>query len=139
MTFREAEKDAVLAASDLCDRAGAYGFNIGHAPHDPHHWHAIAFYQGEALVVSHQPSASAAAIALARRLLTGAACRMCGRKVSLREGARAGWCQWQMLGPRWVPGCDAPPMELPADQRGDMRALQQAIAERIDPDQQEAS
>lgn len=129
MTFPDADRDQVLAAADLCDQAGAYSFDIGQSADDQDNWHAIAFYRGATLVVNHQPSAAHAATALARRLLTGAACK-CGRKVSLREGARPGWCQWQLAGPRWVSGCAAPPMEIPAGQRGDIQALRRAISER---------
>jgi hypothetical protein len=117
---------AVRAAADLAERAGAAEFDIGYDRQDPTIWHATATYQGMKFFVDGQPSAEAAANALSHRLLTGAACK-CGRTVALRDGAKG--CRWRREGPRWVPGCDAPALELPAEERGNLRSLQRAVAE----------
>lgn len=58
--------------------------------------------------------------------------------------AQAGWyasafyrapaedgCRWRRVGKRWEPGCDAPPIEMPAGARGDHAAMNRAMRRRI--------
>lgn len=127
----------MLAAANLAERAGATAFDIGHSDPDvgPVSWHAIAEYgPGKGIQVDGLPDPVAAAMALARRLLTGAKCK-CGGLVALSEAGayappahatmldgsdpRTLWdaehCLWILQGARWEPGCDAPP--LTADRR----------------------
>jgi hypothetical protein len=92
------DQDAVIAAADLADRAGARSLTVGwdcpHAPDaDDEHaceqvtWHATAQFKGTRVTVERHPGPVEAVEALARRLLTGARCR-CGKLVALSdEGA----------------------------------------------------
>lgn len=120
--------DAVLAAADLADRAGAKGFDIGYTEDNPPTWHATAFYVGKRLFVDGYPNPEDAATGLSERLLTGAACK-CGRKVTLRADTPG--CLWRLDGRRWSPGCDVPPIETARGSRGDTAALQKAMRERV--------
>jgi hypothetical protein len=72
---------------------------------------------------------NAAAMALAERLLRGAACR-CGGQVVMSDHAAqqvAQPCRWTLNGNRWQPGCDAPPIHVKGE-RGDYNAIQAAYA-----------
>lgn len=123
----EGDRDAVFAAADLVGRAGATAFDIGFELGNPANWHAQAFYQGVRVFVGGQPTPAAAATGLSVRLLTGAACR-CGQKVSLR--AATSGCLWRLEGQRWVPGCDAPSIDIDESMRGDVAAMRRALNER---------
>jgi hypothetical protein len=130
------DQDAVLAAANLADRAGARSFKIGYlhddVPVDQADWYAEAQYKGVRIIAEHHPGPVEAAEALARRLLDGAKCR-CGRLVALSDdgamgyrdaklldgttwtptqAAKAGQCRWTRLGKRWEPGCNAPPIRM---------------------------
>jgi hypothetical protein len=93
-------EDAVLACADLVGRGGASGFE----------------------------SPSLAAIALAERLLRGAACR-CGDTVVLSGGDDG--CRWRLIGARWEPGCDVKPVQVKGE-RGDLTAITRAMANRAE-------
>lgn len=137
--FEGRERDginAVLAVADLVDRAGATHFDMGFDEGDSITWHAQAFYRGARLFVGGQPTPEVAATALAVELLTGAACK-CGQKVSLRPEVPG--CLWRLEGRRWVPGCDAPAIELPEEQRGNVAALRGAVNERTAERERRAS
>jgi hypothetical protein len=121
--------DVVVATADLVARAGARIFELGHTGDDDSPagsvtWHASAIYQGARLIVQGHASPSAACLALAERLLTGDTCR-CRRPVTLSD-TRPG-CRWQLVGQRWEPGCDAPPVVMRGAQRGDVAAMRRAM------------
>jgi hypothetical protein len=123
--------DIVLACADLVGRAGASGFEIGyagdeHGPVEEARWYAVATYRGARLIADEHRSPTAAALGLAERLLAGATCR-CTRTVSLSD-TNSG-CRWQLVGQRWEPGCDAAPVTVSDGQRGDMAAIQRAMAQ----------
>jgi hypothetical protein len=123
--------DTVIACVDLVGRAGATESEIGwdcpHVPGAPdgHNcgqttWYAAAKYRGARIIADRHRSPSAAALALAERMLSSATCR-CQRPVSLSDD-RDG-CRWRLVGQRWEPGCDAPPITLTEAERGDMAAM----------------
>jgi hypothetical protein len=119
--------DAIVACADLVGRAGASGFEIGYTrddvPTEEAGWYAHASYKGARIMVDERRSPSEAALALAERLLRGAACR-CGEPVSMADDQPG--CRWRLVGNRWKPGCDAPP--VPVDGvRGDLAAAQRAM------------
>lgn len=129
------EVEAVLACANLAERAGASGFRIGHSDPDagPVTWFCAAEYGARDIAASGHPDPAAAAMALAKRIMTGAKCR-CGRLVALSvlgamappasatmlDGSdplalrNAGLCLWMLEGRRWEPGCDAPPLDVRA-------------------------
>lgn len=106
--------DIVIACVDLVGRTGAKGFEMGHDGGDPARWHAFATYRGARIMSDNHPTPTTAALGLAERLLRGAQCR-CGQTVTLSDSrAFAGTlegCRWRLVGNRWEPGCDAPPMK----------------------------
>lgn len=120
-------EDAVVACADLVGRTGASGFEIGHlredVPAEEAGWYAVASFKSARFVADEHRSPSAAAIGLAERLLRGAACR-CGNQVALSDSASG--CRWRLMGKRWEPGCDAPPLHVDGD-RGDYAAIHQAM------------
>jgi hypothetical protein len=120
--------DVVVATADLVARAGARVFELGHTGDDDSPagsvtWHASAIYQGARLMEQGHASPSAACLALAERLLTGGICR-CRRPVTLSD-TRPG-CRWRLVGQRWEPGCDAPPVPV-RGRRGDVAAMRRAL------------
>jgi hypothetical protein len=116
--------DAVLACADLVGRAGASEFEIGYTGDetDPR-WYAHAKYRGARLQVQDHRDPTGAAMALAARLMRGATCR-CRRPVALSDGAKG--CRWRLVGQRWEPGCDAPPLKVDGP-RGDLEAMRRAM------------
>lgn len=127
--------DIVIACADLAARAGAKAFELGHIHDDvpvaEAAWFAEAMWKGHRVIAQDHSSPSAAALALAEDILTGATCR-CGRDVALSDG-RDG-CRWRLAGDRWQPGCDAPP--LPIGEQGDLASIVAAgIRVRADPTQ----
>lgn len=74
-------------------------------------------------------SPSGAALALAERLLRGATCR-CKRRVLLSDDGDG--CRWRLIGNRWEPGCDVPPITVQG-QRGDHAAMARALAQAPEP------
>jgi hypothetical protein len=123
--------DMVIACADLVGRAGAAGFEIGYAgdedgPVENARWYAVATYRGARLIADEHRSPTSAALALAERLLSGARCR-CTRPVTLSDGQPG--CRWRLVGRRWEPGCDAAPITVADGQRGDMAAIEQAMAQ----------
>lgn len=118
--------DIITACADLVDRAGATSFDIGYLHDNPDNpgWYAIAYYQGARITADDHRTPAAAALALAERLLTRAACR-CGDTVTLSD-SRPG-CRWQLRGARWEPGCDAPPIHA---RRGDHAAMSRQAENR---------
>lgn len=132
----ELHGDAVIACADLVGRAGAIEFQLGwDCPHTPDEsddhncpdvvWYAHATYKGARIMVDRHRTPTAAAMALAERMLSGAACR-CRRPVTLSDEAAG--CRWQLMGKRWEPGCDVEPVRITGD-RGDHAAMQRALAE----------
>lgn len=123
-------QDVIAACADLVERAGAAGFEIGHTgdddtPASEARWYAVATYRGTRVIVDEHRSPSAAALALAERMLAGATCR-CTRLVTLTDDREG--CRWRLLGRRWEPGCDAAPLTLAAGQRGDLGEMRRAMA-----------
>lgn len=123
--------DIVVACADLVGRAGARGFEIGYlrddVPPDEAGWYAVAEYRGAKIMTDEHRSPTIAAMALSERLLAGAACR-CGEPVTLDDGQRG--CRWRLMGKRWEPGCDAPPVRVEGSKRGDYGAIAQAMGNR---------
>lgn len=125
-------EDAIIACAHLVERAGAREFEIGHTGDDDSDqndvtWYAHAKFQGARIqAVGHQ-SPTAAANALAERLLSGAACR-CGKTVTLSD--RKPGCRWRLVGPEWKPACDVPPIKVNG-RRGDVAAIQAALTKRM--------
>lgn len=121
--------DIVVACADLVGRAGASGFEIGYlhddVPVEEAGWYAFATYQGARVMVDDHRSPTAAALALAERLLRGAACR-CRKPVTLSDSQPG--CRWRLAGARWEPGCDAPSVHVQG-KRGDHAAMRRALAE----------
>lgn len=121
--------DVIEACADLVGRAGASEFEIGHirdnCPAEEAGWYAIAKYQGARITTDEHRSPSAAALALAERLLSGATCR-CRKPVSLDD--KPGRCRWRLMGNRWTPSCDAPPVTVDG-KRGDYAAMRQAMSQ----------
>lgn len=117
--------DLVVATAELASRAGATNFKIAHLRGDPDDagWFAVAYYQGARLSSPQCPSPSAACLALAERMLSGATCR-CRQPVTLSD-SRPG-CRWRLAGPRWEPGCDAPPI-VSYGALGDVDAMRRAL------------
>lgn len=130
-------EDIINASAHLADRAGARTWQLAwecpHLPeaeHEDHHrcdhitWKATAEYSLETLEGT-APTPHEAALALAVRLMSGAACR-CGRDVTLAERSSSKRCQWHLDGDKWLPGCSVPP--LPAGgARGDYLGMIAAI------------
>lgn len=126
--------DAMVALAYLAERAGAKGVEIGYTgdpdgPMTESLWYAHVEYTGARITVENHASPTAAAQALAERLLDGATCR-CGQLSTLSDAA--GGCRWQLVGQRWQPGCDAPPVPVPGVKWGDWRAMEQAMRRRAD-------
>lgn len=126
--------DTIIATAHLCARAGAIGVAFGYTgdqdgPMDEALWYAYAEYTEARITVENHASPTAAAQALAERLIDGATCR-CGQLSTLSDAA--GGCRWQLQGKRWLPGCDAPPVPVPGVKRGDWRGMEQAMRRRAD-------
>lgn len=122
-----AYEDAVIAAVDLAGRAGArditFGFLHEDRPDNPG-WYLHVTYQGARVMTGEHRTATAAAMDLAERLLTGAACR-CGLPVALSDGVEG--CRWRLVGQRWEPSCDAPAIRVEG-KHGDHAAMRRAMA-----------
>jgi hypothetical protein len=123
--------DAVVACADLVGRAGACGFEIGYmhdgVPVEEAGWYAVATYRGARIMTDEHRSPSTAALALAERLLSGAACR-CGSPVVMSDDQIG--CRWTLVGKAWTPGCDVEPLHVPGE-RGDHAAMEAALRERV--------
>ena len=119
--------DAIVALADLVGRCGASGLELGwvhdDVPVEEAGWYAMASFKGARITEQDHRSPSGAALALAERLLARAQCR-CGKTVTLVDPER---CRWRLMGQRWEPSCDAPPVRVEG-QRGDLAALQAAMA-----------
>lgn len=101
--------DAVVAAADLCARAGASQFEVGYEDDDlPARWYCSVLYQGHLLKVGEQPHPSLAADMLAARILRGGRCTNCNRTVTVAEGGvnYKRECRWYREGDAWVQGCN---------------------------------
>jgi hypothetical protein len=121
--------DILAACADLADRCGASGFEIGYVhddvPVEEAGWYAFVTFRGARISADDHRSPTAAALALAERLLSGAMCR-CRRPVTLSD-QRDG-CRWRLIGARWEPGCDVAPVHVEGA-RGDYTAMQRAMAQ----------
>lgn len=131
------EEDRLIAAVDLCNRAGARQFNLGYlhddVPVDRAGWYAYAQYRGARITAEDCRSPAEAADQLARMILTGARCS-CGRLVALMHEigfafrhatmadgttwsadeaamvtATRGLCHWERHGRRWDRECERTP------------------------------
>jgi hypothetical protein len=122
-------EDAVMACIGLVDRCGATDFEVGYlhddVPVEQAGWWASAQFKGARIIAENHQSPVLACQALAERLLRGATCR-CRRPVTL-SGGRDG-CRWRLVGARWEPGCDVPPLRVQG-QRGDHAAMERALAQ----------
>lgn len=124
--------DAVVACADLVGRAGASGFELGYlhddVPIEQAGWYAHAQYRGARMTVEDRCSPSEAALALAERLLRGAACR-CGLQVTLNDDVPG--CRWRLQGKAWKPSCDVPSVRVDG-RRGDLPAMNRAMRRAAD-------
>lgn len=122
-------EDILAACAHLADRCGASGFEIGYVhddvPVEEAGWYAFVTFRGARISADDHRSPTAAALALAERLLTGATCR-CRRPVTLSDGTDG--CRRRLVGAKWEPGCDVAPIPINA-QRGDYAAMQAALAQ----------
>lgn len=122
--------DVVVACADLAGRCGARDFEIGHlhddVPVEEAGWFASVSFKGARINVDEHRSPTAAALALAERLLKGAICR-CRKPVTLDDDKPG--CRWRLMGKRWEPGCDAPPVHVKGE-RGDHAAMVRAMAQQ---------
>lgn len=119
---------AVVACADLVGRCGAKSYEIGYVhdvPSEEAGWWASAEFQGAKILVEDHRSPSAAATALARRLLLNAGCR-CGQTATTTPGADG--CLWTLVGKKWLPGCRAEPVRV-RGYRGDLAAMRSALVE----------
>lgn len=102
-------RDALLAGVELVGRSGAKDFTMGYlrddVPISQAGWWAKAQYAGAELRIE-RPDPVEAVEALARRILTGATCAHCHRKVKL-GGSGGNSCRWYREGARWFRGCEA--------------------------------
>jgi hypothetical protein len=125
--------DAVIACAELADRAGARHFEFGYqregVPMEDAGWYATVSYQGARIMTDEHRSPTAAAMALAERLLRGATCR-CRQPVALSDDQEG--CRWRLMGQRWKPGCDVPPIHVKGD-RGDHAAMARALRQAPEP------
>lgn len=121
--------DILAACAHLAERCGASGFEIGYlhdnVPVEEAGWYAHVTFRGARITADDHRSPTAAALALAERLLAGATCR-CRRTVTLSDSQDG--CRWRLLGARWEPGCDVAPIRVDG-QRGDYAAMQRALAQ----------
>lgn len=120
--------DAVVACADLVNRCGASDFALGFlhddVPVEEAAWYAQAMFKGARVIAQDHRAPSAAALALAEKLLAGGQCR-CGKAVTL-DDAHAG-CRWQLMGKRWEPGCSVPSIHMEEGTRGDLDAMRRAM------------
>lgn len=125
------DNEALFAAVDLVGRTGAKELEFGYVhdgvPVEQAGWYAHAQYQGARIMERDQRGPLEAIQALARRLLTGAQCQLCGGLVALDEdgafafrkavlvdgrewnvdqAAATRQCRWRRIGQRWVSGCE---------------------------------
>jgi hypothetical protein len=123
-------EDVVRALVDLVGRTGATNLELGYlhddVPVEQAGWWAYAQYRGARITTADHRSPTGAALALAERLLAGATCR-CTRPVTLSDDGAG--CRWRLVGDRWEPGCDEPPLKVKGA-RGDPAAMQQAMTNR---------
>ena len=129
---RMIDENMLIACVDLAGRTGATDVEVGHngdtaSVMDEVTWHAAAIYRGARIFTDGHPTPTVAVMALAERLLRSGTCR-CGSPVTLSSAVPG--CRWQLIGQRWEPACDAPPLRVRADP-GDTGAIAQALAERV--------
>lgn len=128
MSIDPRDADIVVACADLVGRAGAVRFEIGYihddVPTEHAGWYAHAQYCGTRIIDQNESSPAAAAMGLAERILDGATCR-CGQPVLVLTTDKVG-CHWRLVGQRWEPGCDAPPVKIDGA-RGDIEAMQRSM------------
>lgn len=145
-------QNAVEATAELLSRAGATGWEIGwDCPHVPDEeeghecdgirWTADARWKGDRIIAEGSGPREVAE-KLALKVLVGGSCR-CGRTVAATVQGLTGSltfapkgagpvCVWRREGARWLPGCDAPPIEFDEGDRGNITALQAAADSRRD-------
>lgn len=107
----EFDEDALIAGLDLCARSGAHEVELGYDDDDPANvtWYCEAKYLGARLFYDQMPGPVEAVERLARRLMAGATCRRCGKKIRLSSrGKGKGTCRWRRNGAKWESGCGKP-------------------------------
>lgn len=123
-----------MACADLAGRSGAIDFALGYVhedvPSEDAGWYAVARFQGARIQTDEHRSPSTAALALAERLLRDAMC-VCRRRVVLSDAVDG--CRWRLVGARWEPGCDAPPIRV-AGARGDIAGMHQLMDGLLEED-----
>jgi hypothetical protein len=115
-------EDDLRAATDLVDRTGARGLELGYvdgAIPGRVHWYAHAQYAGARVIVEDKRGPLEALEALAHRLLTDARCPYCDGLVALPTASdlldgntteeqlpTPPRCHYRREGQRWVRGCE---------------------------------
>lgn len=139
----------MLAAVELVQRSGATEFEVGYLDDNPANprWWAKAQYRGARLQVDEHPTPSAAAHALAARILEGGKCTTCGLTITtadeIERQAAAGFspggdmCQWARFGRHWIAGCvdpiaEAARLESPTARRQPLQPLNRAARRRAE-------
>lgn len=101
------DQDALVAAVNLIGRSGATNIEIGYlhddVPMEEAGWYATAAYRGARLIEDEHRGPIEAVEALARRVLSGAQCRRCGKEIRLDDDTPG--CRWTRQGAKWTPGC----------------------------------
>jgi hypothetical protein len=136
VTVEGTPQDIITACVRLAERAGSRSWELAwecpHLPeaeHEERHrceaitWVATAEY-AQGPITERAATPHEAALALAVRLMDGAACR-CGRDVTLSANSSSKRCRWRLEGDAWMPGCTAPPLEAGA--RGDYVGMLAAL------------
>jgi hypothetical protein len=104
------DQDALTAGLDLIRRSGATTIEFGYldddVPVEDARWWAKSMYRGATIMVEDERGPVQAVEALARRILTGAQCRRCGKPIQLSDDAEG--CRWTRAGGKWEPGCGLP-------------------------------
>ena len=139
----------MLAAVELVQRSGATEFEVGYLDENPANprWWAKAQYRGARLQVDEHRTPSAAADALAARILEGGTCTTCQLTVTtpaeIERKAAAGlapgreMCQWARFGRHWIAGCvdpaaEAARLESPTARRQPGQPLNRAARRRAE-------
>lgn len=115
------DRDMVIAAVKLIERAGGQDFEVGHLEDDvPAHqarWWAkcrirnhpkLGEAAGNVVMVEELPGPDYAAEALARKLVDGGQCQHCKKQIRLNapRSERNRVCRYRRVGDTWKRGCE---------------------------------
>lgn len=98
--------DMLTAAVEVIGRTGARQFEVAYDDDvEPVVWNASCSYQGARVFVEGYTSPDTAADALARKLIEGGQCVVCGGRITTTLPVPKG-CSWRRVGAHWLRGCD---------------------------------